>query len=208
MIGMIAYIKGTLEIVTETALIIESNGVGYEIICSQPLQFQAQIGQEIRVHTFHYIREDAQILYGFNNAEEKLLFSRILQVSGIGPKGALSIVGTAGVHDFVLAIEEENEKFLTTFPGVGRKTARQMILDLKGKLTVEFDIVAKETGQREVTSNVSAHDIEALEEALEALRSLGYNDRELKQITQKLKQEKDGTTDQYIRMGLALLTQK
>ncbi|CQR46960.1 Holliday junction ATP-dependent DNA helicase RuvA [Paraliobacillus sp. PM-2] len=203
---MIAYIYGKLEIINETSIILETNGIGYELVCANPLKFEGEVGQMIRVYTFHYIREDAQLLYGFSDPEEKMLFSRILQVSGIGPKGALAIVGTAGVNDFVVAIETEDEKFLTQFPGVGKKTARQMILDLKGKLATEFDVTAPDH-QKETEMDTLVN-MQALEEALEALRSLGYSDRELKQIVPKLKQEKSDKTDHYIRTGLALLTQK
>lgn len=205
-IKMIAYINGRLEVVNENAVIVEANGVGYEVICANPFRFQHQLGEKIRIHTFHYIREDVQILYGFVNPDEKNLFARILQVSGIGPKGALSIVGTAGVQDFVEAIETENEKFLTGFPGVGKKTARQMILDLKGKLIQEFDVTLSITDEKGTLFD--SHNQEVLEEALEALRSLGYSERELKQITPELKKEKNANTDQYIRVGLALLTKK
>lgn len=203
---MIAYIYGKLEMIHDTSIVLETNGVGYELICANPLQFQSKLGEKIRVYTFHYIREDAQILYGFENTEEKMLFSRILQVSGIGPKGALAIVGTAGVNDFVVAIETEDEKFLTRFPGVGKKTARQMILDLKGKLATEFGVTTQDSETE--TDVLAMENIQALEEALEALRSLGYGDKELKKITPKLKQETNGKTDHYIRTGLALLTQK
>ncbi|MFB1051646.1 Holliday junction branch migration protein RuvA [Paraliobacillus sp. JSM ZJ581] len=203
---MIAYIYGKLEIINETSIILEANGVGYELVCANPLHFQSKLGEKLRVYTFHHVREDAQILYGFADPEEKQLFSRVLQVSGIGPKGALSIVGTASVNDLVVAIETEDEKFLTRFPGVGKKTARQMILDLKGKLAVEFNVTTQE--KQTETTTMGMETIQALEEALEALRSLGYADKELKKIIPKLKQETNGKTDHYIRMGLALLTQK
>lgn len=202
---MIAYINGKLDTVTETTAIVEANGVGYEIICANPFKFQDQLGEQVRIYTYHYIREDAQTLFGFSRVDEKSLFARILNVSGIGPKGALSIVATAGVQDFVVAIEEEDEKFLTSFPGVGKKTARQMILDLKGKLTIEFDVSAQSSDPK--TVKVTTDQIKALDETAEVLKSLGYTDREIKQITPKLKEDASKNTDELVRKGLALLMQ-
>ncbi|WP_117169119.1 Holliday junction branch migration protein RuvA [Paraliobacillus sediminis] len=202
---MIAYINGKLDTVTETTAIVEANGVGYEIICANPFKFQDQLGEQVRIYTYHYIREDAQTLFGFSKVDEKSLFARILNVSGIGPKGALSIVATAGVQDFVVAIEEEDEKFLTSFPGVGKKTARQMILDLKGKLTIEFDVSAQSSDPK--TVKVTTDQIKALDETTEVLKSLGYSDREIKQITPSLKEEASKNTDELVRKGLALLMQ-
>ncbi|MDL4841640.1 Holliday junction branch migration protein RuvA [Aquibacillus rhizosphaerae] len=203
---MIAYINGILELVTESVVIVEANGVGYEIICANPFAFQDKIGENVRIYTYHYVREDTQVLYGFKNTDEKLLFSKILSVSGIGPKGALSILGVAGVQDFVVAIEEENEKFLTGFPGVGKKTARQMILDLKGKLPFEYTVTEHQVEEGKTTN--TAAQIQALEEAFEALKSLGYSDREIKSIAPTLKQDKHANADEFVRKGLALMMQK
>lgn len=201
---MIAYIRGKLEEVTETTVIIESNGVGYEIVCANPHQFQTDDAELIKVHTYHHVREDAQILYGFKKTEEKVLFKQILNVSGIGPKGALSIVGQGKINEFVLAVEDEDEKYLTQFPGVGKKTARQMILDLKGKLPFNIDPVVKFTNDKDngLTANRLGPEVS---EAIEALKVLGYSDRELKAITPKLKQEEGQSTDDLIRKALALL---
>ncbi|WP_186576292.1 Holliday junction branch migration protein RuvA [Aquibacillus kalidii] len=202
---MIAYIKGMLESVTETATIVEANGVGYEILCPNPFAFQDKIGEQVKIFTYHYVREDIQVLYGFKKTDEKILFSKILNVSGIGPKGALSVLATTSVQDFVIAIEEENEKFLTGFPGVGKKTARQMILDLKGKLPFDYSITASNVPEGK---GMSKELQEALEEAMEALRSLGYSDKEIKAIKPLLQEEKHANPDAYVRKGLALMMQK
>ncbi|MCT2537982.1 Holliday junction branch migration protein RuvA [Aquibacillus koreensis] len=204
---MIAYIKGKLELINEQAVVVEANGVGYEIICANPFAFQDNIGENVLIYTYHHVREDAQILYGFKKSEEKVLFSKILNVSGIGPKGALSILGTSDVQGFVVAIEEEDEKFLTSFPGVGKKTARQMILDLKGKLPVLFNVTNFEGSNEQNLFKQDANP-QALEEASEALKSLGYSDREIKSILPALKKETDANADELIRKGLALMMQK
>jgi Holliday junction DNA helicase RuvA len=203
---MIAYIKGTLSLIDDQAVIVETKGVGYEIFCANPFVFQEEVGNQVKIYTYHYVREDAQILYGFKKTEEKVLFSKILNVSGIGPKGALSILGTAKVRDFVAAIEREDEKYLTSFSGVGKKTARQMILDLKGKLPYA-ETSGGETGT-EVNGGTDPNQEKALEEAIEAMKSLGYSDKELKSILPTLKKETHTNTDEYVRKGLALMMQK
>ncbi|WP_066194380.1 MULTISPECIES: Holliday junction branch migration protein RuvA [Gracilibacillus] len=197
---MIAYIKGEVTEITEQVIVLDTNGVGYELICPNPFRFQAELGQQLKVYTYHYVREDAQILYGFKDQEEKQLFSHILNVSGIGPKGALAVLATTSVQDFVIAVEQEDEKFLTSFPGVGKKTARQMILDLKGKLPFTYTMEENVNTSKTTTK----HSV-AMQEAVEALKALGYSEREINQVKPVLTKETGETADTYIRKGLALL---
>ncbi|MDX8046540.1 Holliday junction branch migration protein RuvA [Gracilibacillus sp. S3-1-1] len=198
---MIAYINGDVAEITEQSIILETNGVGYELVCPNPYRFQVKVGDKQKIYTYHYVREDAQILYGFQDQDERALFQQILNVSGIGPKGALAVLATTSVRDFVVAIEQEDEKFLTSFPGVGKKTARQMILDLKGKLP--FDYQAEEMLQQTETTQQSN---QALNEAMEALKALGYSESEIKKIKPVLIKEHSDAADTYIRKALALLS--
>ncbi|UOQ86134.1 Holliday junction branch migration protein RuvA [Gracilibacillus salinarum] len=197
---MIAYINGLVSDITEQIILIETNGIGYEVICPNPYRFQVQTGEQLKIYTYHYVREDAQILYGFQNQEEKKLFAQILNVSGIGPKGALAVLASTSVKDFVLAIDQEDEKFLTSFPGVGKKTARQMILDLKGKLPFDFHTENLFNQQPDKTEENNA-----LSEAIEALKALGYSEKEINTIKPVLAKEQSDAADTYIRKGLALL---
>ncbi|QTM99939.1 Holliday junction branch migration protein RuvA [Sediminibacillus dalangtanensis] len=202
---MIAYIKGNLEAVNEEAVIVEANGVGYEIICANPFAFQDVLGEQVLIYTYHYVREDNQTLFGFKKTDDKLLFSKLLNVSGIGPKGALAVLASVRVEEFVSAIEREDDKFLTQFPGIGKKTARQMILDLKGKLPDGFAAVAVETADRSSEEEALQGQNNALEEAIAAMKALGYSEREVKAIVPTLRQEQHENPDPYIRKGLALL---
>ncbi|GGF07028.1 Holliday junction ATP-dependent DNA helicase RuvA [Halobacillus andaensis] len=202
---MIAYVKGNVTSIDEEAIAVETQGVGYEILCANPFSFQSDLHKEIKVHTYHYVREDQQLLFGFKKKEDKLLFAKLLNVSGIGPKGALAILGSVSVPEFVSAIEQEDDKYLTRFPGVGKKTARQMILDLKGKLIVwlpdeqnEQTIFFQEEGSDKQKR-------EYIDEALEALKALGYSDKELKMVKPELAKANQGNVDDYIRQGLQLL---
>jgi Holliday junction DNA helicase RuvA len=198
---MIAYIKGKLASVQDDSVIVDVHGVGYEIICPNPYVFQYGLEQELLIYTYHYVREDQQLLYGFKNSDEKYLFTKLISVSGIGPKGALAILGSVNIEDFVGAVEQEDEKYLTGFPGVGKKTARQIILDLKGKLTTEISISNREEAKKAPSQKTAA----SLQEAQEALISLGYTEREIKAVLPDLRKLESEHTDEIIRKALSLL---
>lgn len=196
---MIHFIRGKVVNIETEYVVVETNNIGYEIFCPNPYVFQRE--DTVIIYTYQYVREDVIRLYGFKTKDEKKMFEKLLSVSGIGPKGALAILAAGDPHALIQAIEEENEKYLIKFPGVGKKTARQMILDLKGKLT-EFDT---ELNEGLFAKNVEKVDnVDELEEALEALRALGYVEREIKKILPHLKEE-TLTTDQYIKKALSLM---
>lgn len=199
---MIAYVKGKLSYILDEAVIVEVNGVGYEIICGNPYRYQSSLEQEVMIFTYQHVREDAITLFGFKSEDEKYLFTKLISVSGIGPKSAIAILSGADPSEFVNAVEQENEKFLTQFPGVGKKTARQIILDLKGKLSSVFSLQL-EAG----TANglVERH-VESLsmQEAEEALLALGYSSKEVQQIRPELLKMENAGTDELIKRALSL----
>ncbi|AHI11380.1 Holliday junction ATP-dependent DNA helicase ruvA [Lactobacillus helveticus H9] len=140
-------------------------------------------------------------MYGFQSEDDKELFLKLLSVSGIGPKSALAIMAAEDANSLAEAIEQGEVKYLTRFPGVGKKTASQIVLDLKGKLR---DYVARLDRQDEEQGNIPP----ALNDALLALIALGYTQKELDRITPKLEEVNADTADQYIKKGLALLLKK
>lgn len=201
---MFEFIQGKVDFVGPEYIVIETSGVGFQITTPNPFIYSKNIGSNIKVYTYHYVREDLMALYGFQSREEKTLFTKLLNVSGIGPKGALAILASGEPEQVVDAIESEDEAFLVKFPGVGKKTARQMILDLKGKLqnvVPDFfpDLFTPEKGNRQVQSTN-----QELEEALLALQALGYSEKEIKKITPDLKKE-SLSTDLYIKKALQKL---
>lgn len=198
---MIAYIKGELTYIQDESVIVDVGGVGYEIICGNPFEFQSSINKEVFIHTYHHVREDIQSLYGFKTEDEKYLFTKLISVSGIGPKSGIAIQGSVDVSEFISAVESEDEKYLTQFPGVGKKTARQIILDLKGKLTGLLSITSQ-LGKPEPSNQGSTT---SLKEAQEALIALGYSEQEIRAIVPSLREDENGTTDEIIRKALALL---
>lgn len=205
---MIAYIKGQLTTIEDTSILIEAGGLGYEVLCPNPFRFQESINEEVKVYTYHYVREDQQTLFGFKKKEDKQLFAQLLNVSGIGPKGALAILGTVSVPEFVSAIEQEDDKYLTKFPGVGKKTARQMILDLKGKLVVWLPDEKNEDTIFYSDGLTTQKKRERIEDASEALKALGYTEKEVKLVRTELEKAKEGSVDDFVRQGLQLLMKK
>ncbi|AIC93952.1 MULTISPECIES: Holliday junction branch migration protein RuvA [Shouchella] len=198
---MIDYIKGVLVEVEPSHLVIETtNGIGYQIICANPYRFTGQKNKALTVVTYHYVREDFQRLYGFKHKQERSLFEKLLSVSGIGPKGALAVLAAGQTDQIVEAIEREDEALLTRFPGIGKKTARQIILDLKGKLE-DFTTASL---LQETPLATSKQENDQLADALEALKALGYVDKELNRVKKKLLGE-DLETDEYIKRALALM---
>jgi len=198
---MIAYIKGILTYIQDDSVIVDVHGIGYEVVCANPFDFQLSLNEEILIYTYHHVREDAQSLYGFKTEDEKYLFTKLISVSGIGPKSGINIQGSVEVSEFVSAVEQEDEKYLTQFRGVGKKTARQIILDLKGKLTGLLSI----TSELDETASGGTIRSSDLQDAEEALKSLGYSAHEIRAITPQLQQENAESTDEIIRKALALL---
>lgn len=203
-IRLYEFIKGNVEFVGPEYIVIENNGIGYQISTPNPFIYTGKMETMVTVYTYHYVREDIIALYGFETREEKRLFTKLLNVSGIGPKGALAILASGEVQQVVNAIENEDESFLVKFPGVGKKTARQMILDLKGKLQdIVPDFFPNLFNADQLPLHTQAGNT-ALEEAILALKALGYSDKEIKKISPELRKEQL-STDQYIKNALKRL---
>ncbi|UJF28231.1 Holliday junction branch migration protein RuvA [Planococcus sp. 107-1] len=194
---MYDYIKGTVTRVTPEYLVVEQQGIGWQIFAPNPYSFGSD---ELQVFLHHHVREDAQLLFGFPTLEQRELFRKLISVSGIGPKGALAILASGQPQHVIEAIEREDESYLVKFPGVGKKTARQMILDLKGKLAEFFGEPLESDNFQGLLSN---DDME-LEEAMLALGALGYSEREIAKVKPKLK-DLDLDTEGYMKKALQLL---
>ncbi|EAA0399423.1 Holliday junction branch migration protein RuvA [Listeria monocytogenes] len=200
---MYDYIKGTVTTITPKYIVVEAGQIGYQIITGNPFSFQRLEGTEAQVFLYQHVREDNISLFGFQTTEERYLFKKLLSVSGIGPKSALAIIASGDVVPLISAIESEDDVYLTKFPSVGKKTARQIILDLKGKLA---DVVASEIVYVAPENDMVAGLSPQLEEAVLALEALGYSTRELKKVIPKLSKEEDLTSDAYIKLALQLMT--
>ncbi|MBC6295916.1 Holliday junction branch migration protein RuvA [Listeria sp. FSL L7-1517] len=200
---MYDYIKGTITTITPEYIVVETGQIGYQIITGNPFSFQRLEGTEAQVFLYQHVREDNISLFGFQSTEERYLFKKLLSVSGIGPKSALAIIASGDVVPLITAIESEDDVYLTKFPSVGKKTARQIILDLKGKLA---DVVTNEIVYNAPENDMVAGLTPSLEEAVLALEALGYSSRELKKVIPKLAKEENLTSDSYIKLALRLMT--
>ncbi|MCE7783368.1 Holliday junction branch migration protein RuvA [Staphylococcus xylosus] len=198
---MYAYIKGTLAVLNPTHVVVEASGVGYEIQTPNSYRFQKFMDQEVVIHTSLIVREDAQLLYGFINQEEKDMFLSLIKVTGIGPKSALAILASSSPNEVKIAIENENDAYLTKFPGIGKKTARQIVLDLKGKVQInEVDSSQILNAEASIGDNTPI-----IKEAILALEALGYSKRELTKVEKVLAKDSFESVDDAVKKGLQLL---
>ncbi|WP_207942548.1 Holliday junction DNA helicase RuvA [Enterococcus sp. DIV2402] len=201
---MYEYIIGKIAAIHPAYIVIETNGIGYQIASGNPYRYSSKMNQEVKIFVHQVIREDAHTLYGFNSLEAKQLFLRLISVSGIGPKSGLAIMANDDHDGLIAAIESGDITYLTKFPGVGKKTAQQLILDLKGKLGELAGDLTGEVPMELFTTSENP----ALEEAIAALQALGYSERETKKVHKQLLQEPVQSTDEYLRAGLKLMMKK
>lgn len=193
---MYEYLNGELAHILPTAIVIDVHGVGYQVVFANPYRLQDSLKKQIKVLVQQVVREDSITLYGFISSEERELFQRLISVSGIGPKSAMSILANDDTEGFVNAVESGNVTYLTKFPGVGKKTAQQIILDLKGK----FEALPEETTKAVVSTNQAT-----LEEAKEALLGLGYSAKEITKIWKALEVAAPSTTQEALKVAFKLL---
>ncbi len=183
---MYSYIFGKIEEITGSYIVIDNNGIGYQVYTPNPYAFNE--GENYKVYIYQLIREDENSLYGFKTQEEKDLFLKLISVKGLGCKMALPILATGSISGIVDAIERENLLYLKKFPKIGEKVAKQIILDLKGKLNMQ----------------ISADYVESsTDELIEVLKGLGYKDKEIKAIVPKV--DNTLTIEEQVKEALKLL---
>ena len=193
---MYEYLNGELAHILPTAIVVDVHGVGYQVVFANPYRLQDFLKKQIKVLVQQVVREDSITLYGFISNEERELFQRLISVSGIGPKSAMSILANDDTEGFVNAVESGNVTYLTKFPGVGKKTAQQIILDLKEK----FEALPEEATKAVVSTNQAT-----LEEAKEALLGLGYSAKEITKIWKSLEAAAPSTTQEALKVAFKLL---
>ncbi len=181
---MYNYIKGTVESYGPNYISLDNNGIGYMVYVPNPYVYQEE--KEYKVYIYNHVREEEYTLYGFRNEQERDFFLRLINVKGVGPKLALPILASPvdAIYD---AIERENILYLTKFPKVGDKVARQIILDLKGKLVKNDDLFTND----------------GLDELMAVLESLGYKKGDIKKILPQV--DASLSIEQQIKDALKLL---
>lgn len=189
---MIAFVRGTLRLIKTDRVVIDVAGVGYEVFVSNPYQYT--LDQELFLYTYQHVREDSILLYGFDKEEDHEVFLRLINVKGIGPKTALTMLGVCSGAEMIEAIENDDVKRLKALPGIGAKTASQIVLDLKGKFVIP-------------DSKATAKKDDVWDQCQEALLSLGYKTSQLSTIKKELSGH-NLDLDTMLRRALVLLAQR
>ena len=196
---MYAFIEGEVCEKANGSLILLAGGVGWQLICSNnTLSAAPALGEKMRCYTFLSVREDAMELFGFATREEKELFLQLTSVSGVGPKTALGLLGAMPLRDLNLAILLGDVNALSRAPGIGKKTAQRIALELKDKIT-QADVSASAGALPDASGSPAAAD--SISEAVEALIALGYSSTEARTAVSRVRSEAD-TPEDLIRLAL------
>ena len=199
---MIGLLRGIVMAVDTDKLILEVSGIGYIVNTSARTLSGLKEGDEKTLYTHLIVREDDLILYGFNNIEDKELFTLLLSVSGIGPKAAAGILSIFSVNQVVTAIMKEDSTMLTEVPGIGAKTAKRVILELKEKVKDKADIYTQTSPDSErgtVDTNMFSRQAD---EALETLLALGFNRMEAREALRIVDENSELTVEERIKQAL------
>ncbi len=205
---MFSYIKGLLAEVFEDVIVVETGGIGWNIhVPLSVLDRLPRVGQEVKVYTFFQVREDAMALYGFLSRQDLEMFRMLLGVNGVGPKAALGILSVMRSDDLRIAILSEDVKGISRAPGIGAKTAKRVILDLKDKIRME-DVLpgGVEPEERMPGAEISGEGDEgAAKEAIQALVALGYSLSEATKAVRQVKPEEGMTAEAVLKASLKYL---
>ncbi len=196
---MIAYVDGVIAEVRAGSLIVQAGGFGLEVFAPKPTLMVAKVGAALRLHTYFLVKEDVMALYGFHDRDMHTLFTYLISVSGVGPKLALALLSSMQTSLVAGAILQGDAGLLASTPGVGKKMAERIILDLKSKLPEEL---LAPGGKSKVTTLTSP----AAEDAVEALLALGYRETQVKGVVAELAlKDAEATAEALIRKALSRL---
>lgn len=181
---MYSYIKGVISEIMPNYIVVDNNDIGYKVFVPNPFYYKEN--EKYKVYIYEHIREDEHSLYGFKDVEERNLFLKLIDVKGLGPKMALPMLATGSISGIIDAINRENILYLKKFPKIGDKVAKQIILDLKGKVSCDEEV-------REENTN---------DDVVLALISLGYKSADIHKVLPKIKND---SVENMIKEALKLL---
>lgn len=184
---MYYYLHGTVTMHLKDSICVECAGVGYQVLVAHPQDFQ--LGATMRIYVNMYYTQTEQYLVGFSSFAEKAVYEKLVTVKGVGPRSAMSMLGGASVERLRQAIDDSDVSFLKRLPNVGPKTASQIVLDLKGKLTLPID---RSSGERE------------LDDAMIGLKNMGFTSQEVDRAVSQIP-DRGLSTEEYISRALALI---
>lgn len=201
---MYVFLKGIVDRITESTVELDVHGVGYEVgISTGTAAAMPPVGSSVKIYTYTYMREDQMALYGFMRRDELDLFKQLITVSGIGPKAGLSLLSAMSADDLRFAIIAGDVKTISKAPGIGKRTAERLILELKGKVDntaalAEMIGSTSGDGAAATAENVSGD----LQDAIEALTALGYNRTEAMRAVKQAASEGVSGTEALLRAAL------
>jgi Holliday junction DNA helicase RuvA len=193
---LIAFVEGKIRLIRKESLVLDVHGIGYEVFVCTPYAYTP--GAQIMLYTYHQIREDAHLLFGFEKEKEYELFCSLINVKGIGPKTAMNMLAACPADEMIQAIEENNVTRLKKLPGIGAKSAGQLVLDLKGKLDLgeQVGLFAKQENPN-------------WKEVADALESLGYKPGDISYVKKELEAlQMESDVNLMLKKALMLLASK
>lgn len=199
---MISYIRGELAIVQENKAIVDVGGVGYGIFMSgQSMSLLPPVGTEVKIHTYLNVKEDAMQLYGFLTADDLHIFKLLIGVNGIGPKGGLAILSVLTPDDLRFAVISNDAKAIAKAPGIGKKTAEKLIIELKDKLSID-DVLEHAGGEGGAVLPATGAAGEIQSEAVQALVALGYGSTESLKAVKQVEISENTGVEEVLKQAL------
>lgn len=194
---MIGQLKGKIISKSPPEVLLEVQGIGYEILCPMSTFYELDnLSDDVLLFTHLSIKEDAHTLFGFITKDEKNVFRELIRVNGVGPKVALAILSNLSVHSLVECISTEDADLLAKTPGIGKKTALKLIVELQDRLS-KLDLVGSLANSIEIKQNSNPNS----KQAIEALQSLGFKAKEANRMVSKI-EDQELSTEQLIRLAL------
>ena len=194
---MIGHLKGKIISKSPPEVLLEVQGIGYEVLCPMSTIYELDnLSDDVLLFTHLSIKEDAHTLFGFITKDEKSVFRELIRVNGVGPKVALAILSNLSVHSLVECISTEDADLLAKTPGIGKKTALKLIVELQDRLS-KLDLVGSLANSIEIKQNSNPNS----KQAIEALQSLGFKAKEANRMVSKI-EDQELSTEQLIRIAL------
>ncbi len=201
---MINYICGVVDYVDEGCLVLDQNGIGFQIfVPGSVMDRQPRIGDEVKIYTYLHVKEDALQLYGFMTRDDLEVFRMLIGVNGVGPKAAIGILSGLSANDLKFAVLSDDTTAITKAPGIGKKTAQKLILELKDKFSLDETFEQKYSDTEKL--NTSSEIPDAAKDAVQALVSLGYSNTEAFQAVNKVRTQEGLDAESMIKAALKVI---
>ena len=203
---MISFIKGYVAETTENSVILETDSIGYEIFMTgTAIEETSRMQDKIKIYTYFHVREDTMQLYGFLSRDDLEMFRLLLNVNGIGPKAAMGVLAAITADELRFAVLSDDVKTISRAPGIGKKTAQKLILELKDKLKLEDAFEKKLNHQEENLSLADTSLRDSRQEAVEALTALGYSSTNALRAVRQVSEETGDDVEAILKAALKQL---